>query len=315
MHVCCFLVQVSLLKVFYSDVKPVIVNTIDTAAVYAAALEAANAMPRWELLEEDQGSSSSSSGDSNSSRSFQAVSTTKVMRFKDDIVVRVTLVNGKVVVDTRSRSRIGQVGARCLDPGGVRLLQLRQQLETYRQPALLSTCTEQTALCAFGSSGCDVMCCYEYFMFSWNVQQPQCPIKITKRFACMHCGKLRCSTKVPTQCCCITKWFCSSTALASVTLCRGIHQSVPTMLPGLSRVSTVTQHTLPSSHALQPMLQAGGQQRINPSQDCVYMAYLSQQLSAAMLHCCTCCRETWGQMAAGFCSTSRNSVHCWHRGS
>lgn len=109
-------VQVPLLKIFYADVQPLTVDTSDTAAVYAAALDAAKAMPQWDILTEDPGSSGnaaadarSSSTNGSSSRSFQAVATTKLMRFKDDIVVRVAATGSRVVVDVRSRSRVGQV--------------------------------------------------------------------------------------------------------------------------------------------------------------------------------------------------------------
>jgi uncharacterized protein (DUF1499 family) len=103
---------VALLKLFYADIKPITVTASDPAVVYAAALEAARAMPRWEVLaEQPPGSSSSSSSSSSSFASFQAVSTTKTMRFKDDVVVRLKRQqSGAVLIDVRSRSRIGQVG-------------------------------------------------------------------------------------------------------------------------------------------------------------------------------------------------------------
>ena len=99
-----------LLKLFYADIKPLTIAAADPAAVYAAALDAAHAMPRWEITAEQPADNSSSS--SSSAASFQAVATTKAMRFKDDIIVRFRQMQGSgaVLVDVRSRSRIGQVG-------------------------------------------------------------------------------------------------------------------------------------------------------------------------------------------------------------
>lgn len=101
--------QVVLLKLFYADIKPLTIAAADPAAVYAAALDAAKAMPRWEITAEQPPDNSSSSSNA---ASFQAVATTKAMRFKDDIVVRFRRVQGSgaVLVDVRSRSRVGQVG-------------------------------------------------------------------------------------------------------------------------------------------------------------------------------------------------------------
>jgi uncharacterized protein (DUF1499 family) len=106
------LLQVGLLRLFYADIKPITVAASNPADVYAAALDAAQAMPRWEILAQQEPDSSSSS--SGGEASFQAVATTKAMRFKDDIVVRLTTQeegSRTVVVDVRSRSRMGQVGA------------------------------------------------------------------------------------------------------------------------------------------------------------------------------------------------------------
>jgi hypothetical protein len=106
--VFCARLQVGLLNLFCADIKPITVAASSPADVYAAALDAAQAMPRWEILAQQEPGSSSSSV-----VSFQAVATTKAMRFKDDIVVRLTQGEGgrTVVVDVRSRSRVGQVGA------------------------------------------------------------------------------------------------------------------------------------------------------------------------------------------------------------
>ncbi|WIA37249.1 hypothetical protein OEZ86_014195 [Tetradesmus obliquus] len=129
--------QVGLLKLFYADIKPLTIAAADPAAVYAAALDAAKAMPRWEVTAEQPPNSSSSSSSSSSAASFQAVATTKAMRFKDDIVVRFRPVQGRaeVLVDVRSRSRIGQgdIGA-----NGARILQYQRKLSALLQERHLS---------------------------------------------------------------------------------------------------------------------------------------------------------------------------------
>uniref|UniRef100_A0A383V7N8 DUF1499 domain-containing protein n=1 Tax=Tetradesmus obliquus TaxID=3088 RepID=A0A383V7N8_TETOB len=126
---------VGLLKLFYADIKPLTIAAADPAAVYAAALDAAKAMPRWEVTAEQPPNSRSSS--SSSAASFQAVATTKAMRFKDDIVVRFRPVQGRaeVLVDVRSRSRIGQgdIGA-----NGARILQYQRKLSALLQERHLS---------------------------------------------------------------------------------------------------------------------------------------------------------------------------------
>lgn len=120
---------VVLLKLFYADIKPLTVAAADPAAVYAAALDAAKAMPRWEITAEQPPDNSSSSSNA---ASFQAVATTKAMRFKDDIVVRFRRVQGSgtVLVDVRSRSRVGQgdIGA-----NGARILQYQRKLSALLQ--------------------------------------------------------------------------------------------------------------------------------------------------------------------------------------
>ncbi|KAF6254330.1 hypothetical protein COO60DRAFT_1703368 [Scenedesmus sp. NREL 46B-D3] len=122
---------VGLLRLFYADITPTTVAASELAVVYAAALDAARSMPCWEILEEQQ------PGSSNGTASFQAVATTKAMRFKDDIVVRLGQGrgSGSVVVDVRSRSRIGQgdIGA-----NGARILQYQRKLSSLLQERHLS---------------------------------------------------------------------------------------------------------------------------------------------------------------------------------
>jgi len=64
------------------------------------ALEAALAkLPRWEIV---------GSGKGQASHSFQAVHTTPVFRFKDDVSVRIWREGERTRVSVRSRSRIGK---------------------------------------------------------------------------------------------------------------------------------------------------------------------------------------------------------------
>ncbi|GBF99230.1 hypothetical protein Rsub_11437 [Raphidocelis subcapitata] len=86
-----------LTRAAYFDVRPVLVASDNVPGVYAVALETARAMG-WEVELEEAPSA------------FQAVVTTRLMRFRDDIVVRVKPdeAGGATRVDARSRSRMGQ---------------------------------------------------------------------------------------------------------------------------------------------------------------------------------------------------------------
>ncbi|KAI8472714.1 MAG: hypothetical protein J3K34DRAFT_519582 [Monoraphidium minutum] len=81
----------------YGNVRPVVVESGDTAAVYAAALEAARAQG-WRITAEEAPSR------------LQALAETRLLRFKDDIAVTVRpdAAGGRTRVDARSRSRVGQ---------------------------------------------------------------------------------------------------------------------------------------------------------------------------------------------------------------
>ncbi len=72
--------------------------TAAPAEVYEAALALAKAWPRWEIVDEDP-----------KDYAFQAVATTRLFRFKDDVVVRIAPgEGGGSKVDMRSRSRVGK---------------------------------------------------------------------------------------------------------------------------------------------------------------------------------------------------------------
>jgi uncharacterized protein (DUF1499 family) len=66
-------------------------------AVFARALEVARRSPSWQVVREDP-----------SSGLIEAVATTRIFRFQDDIVIRVRADAAGSVLDLRSRSRLGR---------------------------------------------------------------------------------------------------------------------------------------------------------------------------------------------------------------
>jgi uncharacterized protein (DUF1499 family) len=79
----------------YPDVAPLVIQK-PMAAVYALALESAEAMG-WEIVMRDADGGR-----------IEAVATTRLLRFKDDVIVRLTDVAGATRVDVRSKSRVGK---------------------------------------------------------------------------------------------------------------------------------------------------------------------------------------------------------------
>lgn len=79
----------------YPDVQPLTL-AIPMARSFGIALEAAKQMG-WELVavEKDEGR-------------IEAVDTTRVFRFKDDVVIRLTAEGGCTRIDMRSKSRVGK---------------------------------------------------------------------------------------------------------------------------------------------------------------------------------------------------------------
>ena len=67
--------------------------------VGAAVREALSRLPRWEVV---------GSGEGPAGTVVSAVHTTRLLRFKDDVTVRVTREGGKSVVSIHSRSRVGK---------------------------------------------------------------------------------------------------------------------------------------------------------------------------------------------------------------
>ena len=81
----------------YPELKPIVVS-IPPHAAYARAMQAAEAMPDWEIARRDA-----------DAMEIEAVATTRLFGFKDDIVVRVRPSGaGGSVVDVRSKSRDGK---------------------------------------------------------------------------------------------------------------------------------------------------------------------------------------------------------------
>ena len=79
----------------YPDIQPLMVN-VPLARAFDAATAAARQMG-WDIV----------AADHNASR-IEAIATTAVMRFKDDIVVRLRERGTSVRVDVRSKSRLGR---------------------------------------------------------------------------------------------------------------------------------------------------------------------------------------------------------------
>jgi len=70
------------------------------ARVVESAKEAIASLPRWSLVGSGKGPAGSE---------MQAVATTPVLRFKDDVTIRVRRTGGRTVVSVRSRSRFGKL--------------------------------------------------------------------------------------------------------------------------------------------------------------------------------------------------------------
>jgi len=80
----------------YPDLAP-LVRADAPESAYAAALAAAKRMPRWDVVSADA-----------AARAIEAVATTGLMRFKDDVVVEVRAKGTGSEVHVRSRSRLGK---------------------------------------------------------------------------------------------------------------------------------------------------------------------------------------------------------------
>ncbi|PSC76451.1 hypothetical protein C2E20_0526 [Micractinium conductrix] len=88
----------------YADVQPLAVPGGDAAAVFSAAKRAAASLARVQIVHEDEAAGS-----------LELLDTTRLMRYKDDVAVRVRRAadGGGVVVDVRSASRVGKGDLGC----------------------------------------------------------------------------------------------------------------------------------------------------------------------------------------------------------
>lgn len=83
-------------RLAYPDLAPMALSEAPEAC-YARAASAAKAMPRWEVVSEDA-----------AARRLEAVATTTLFRWRDDIVVEVRAAAAGCAVHVRSKSRSGR---------------------------------------------------------------------------------------------------------------------------------------------------------------------------------------------------------------
>lgn len=79
----------------YPDLRPAARADAPEGA-YEAALAAARRMPRWKVIAADA-----------AGRAIEAVATTRLMRYKDDVVIEVRPQGSASAVHVRSKSRVG----------------------------------------------------------------------------------------------------------------------------------------------------------------------------------------------------------------
>jgi uncharacterized protein (DUF1499 family) len=89
-------VNISRQRKAYPDLKPV-VRADPPETAYDAVLAAARRMPRWNVIAADA-----------TARVIEAVTTTGLMRFKDDVVIEVRPKGAGSAVHMRSKSRSGK---------------------------------------------------------------------------------------------------------------------------------------------------------------------------------------------------------------
>jgi uncharacterized protein (DUF1499 family) len=81
----------------YPDLQPRVYNAAPAVVAKAAQTAIAN-LPRWEFVGAGQGPGGGE---------IQAIATSRVFRFNDDVTVRVRSEGGKTRVSVRSKSRVG----------------------------------------------------------------------------------------------------------------------------------------------------------------------------------------------------------------
>jgi uncharacterized protein (DUF1499 family) len=87
---------------YYPHLAPLRLNSQDYTleSVYNILLQTAKSMPNWSIVATDE-----------ATLRIQAVATTPLMRFKDDVVIKVGEIKefSEIVVEMRSKSRVGKV--------------------------------------------------------------------------------------------------------------------------------------------------------------------------------------------------------------
>jgi uncharacterized protein (DUF1499 family) len=79
----------------YNELRPAVFEGVQPATVYGAALAVVNAM-QWKVAVAVE-----------SEGRIEATATTRIMRFKDDVVIRIRAAGRITRVDVRSASRVG----------------------------------------------------------------------------------------------------------------------------------------------------------------------------------------------------------------
>eukprot|EP00892_Ulva_mutabilis_P000634 jgi/Ulvmu1/10571/UM065_0025.1 len=81
---------------YYTELKPLRVPK-SLAGTFDACIQAARQMPRWTIEYQDA-----------EAGIIEGVARTKLLRFKDDFVIRLSGSEGETVIDMRSKSRLGK---------------------------------------------------------------------------------------------------------------------------------------------------------------------------------------------------------------
>lgn len=85
------------IKKAYPSVKTAIFKTKDIQKVYKKALNISQYQLRWKVTKQDS-----------KAYRIEAIDTSPLFKFKDDIVIRIQAEENQVIVDLRSRSRVGK---------------------------------------------------------------------------------------------------------------------------------------------------------------------------------------------------------------
>lgn len=89
-------VNANLQKKFYKDLKPLYVNRRPDQA-FEMALKSAKKMPRWIIINEDD-----------KGFTIEAVAETRLLRFRDDVIIQIRPEKEGSSIHVRSKSRVGK---------------------------------------------------------------------------------------------------------------------------------------------------------------------------------------------------------------